>query len=97
MKDTACTRKSRMFMCTHGINATSFSLLAVMCDPLPNPNNGFITFTEDTMSIGFMALATYGCDTGFGLSGGNRVRTCGSSDSGPGDWTGTAPSCEGTF
>ncbi len=58
--------------------------------------NGFITFTEDATSLGFMATATYGCDTEFGLSGGDRVSTCGSSSSGPGEWSGTAPTCEGT-
>ncbi len=66
----------------------------IMCDPLPNPINGFITFTEDTTSLGFMATATYGCDMGFGLLGGDRVSTCGSSSSGPGEWSGTAPACE---
>ncbi|XP_064387965.1 uncharacterized protein LOC135336171 isoform X3 [Halichondria panicea] len=61
---------------------------------LPNPMNGFITFTEDTTSLGFMATATYGCDMGFGLLGGDRVRTCGSSSSSPGEWSGTSPVCE---
>ncbi len=42
-----------------------------------------------------MTNATYSCDTGYGLSGGNPVRTCVSSDSGPGEWSGTALTCEG--
>lgn len=73
-----------------------FSLYTdIMCDALPNPTNGLITFSEDTNSLGFMATATYGCNAGFGLSGGDRVRNCGSSSSGPGTWSGTAPTCEG--
>ncbi len=42
-----------------------------------------------------MTNATYGCDDGFGLSGGDRVRTCGSSSSGPGEWNGVNLTCEG--
>ena len=42
-----------------------------------------------------MTTATYSCDPGFGLSGGDSVRTCTGSTENPGEWTGTAPTCEG--
>ncbi len=37
----------------------------------------------------------YSCTDGFALTGGDRTRQCGSSSSGPGMWTGTAPVCQG--
>ena len=44
-----------------------------------------------TAEFDFRTTATYGCNTGFGLSGGDTVSTCG----GPtGQWSGIAPSCE---
>ena len=42
----------------------------------------------------YLTTATYSCNTGFGLSGGDTIRTCVGSSSGPGEWDGTAPTCE---
>ncbi len=65
-----------------------------MCPELVEPTNGDITFSGATSGFVFMT-ATYSCDLGYGLSGGNTtVRTC-TSNMGPGEWTGTAPLCEG--
>ena len=64
-----------------------------MCPSLVEPTNGIITFSGE--SSGFMTTATYSCDPGFGLSGGDSVRTCTGSTENPGEWTGTAPTCEG--
>ncbi len=68
-----------------------------MCPNLIEPDNGFITFAADTTSpYDYLTMATYGCDTGYGLSGGEeRVRTCVLSSFGGGEWSGNAPSCEG--
>ncbi len=60
-----------------------------------DPTNGIITFTGETS--GFMTMATYSCNPGYGLSGGDSVRTCTSSSVGAGEWTGTSPTCEGMF
>ena len=66
------------------------------CRSLTVPTNGVITYTADTTSpFDYQTTASYSCDAGFGLSGGNRVRTCVSSSSGPGEWSGIAPTCEG--
>ena len=60
------------------------------------PTNGIITYAADTTSpFDYQTTASYSCDTGFGLSGGDSVRTCVSSSAGPGEWSGTAPTCEG--
>ena len=69
-----------------------------MCPTLLSPANGFITFTEgSSSSLQFMTNATYGCNTGYGLSGGDRVRTCVGSVVGPGEWSGTEPTCIGMY
>ncbi len=67
-----------------------------MCPPLLPPANGYISYTEEfSDSFGFMEMATYNCITGFGLSGGDVVRTCTGPAGSSGEWTGTAPTCEG--
>ncbi len=66
-----------------------------MCPVLTPPPNGIITYTEEpSESLGFMEMATYSCNLGFGLSGGDIVRTCTGPAGSSGEWTGTAPSCE---
>ncbi len=69
---------------------------AILCESIPNPDNGFIRFSESSSdAFNFETTATYVCNDGFGLSGRNINRTCVVSDNGPGEWTGTAPTCEG--
>ena len=52
--------------------------------------------TTDTMApFDYQTTATYTCDVGFGLLGGDLLRICVGSSSGPGEWSGTAPTCEG--
>ena len=73
-------------------------ILAIMCPILPRLTNGDITYTELTGStVGFMEMATYSCNTGYGLSGEDTVRTCVGAAGGSGEWNGIAPTCEGTF
>ena len=47
-------------------------------------------------STAYGTIATYSCDTGFGLSGGDGTQICGEDFSGPnGVWEGIVPTCEG--
>ena len=68
-----------------------------MCPDLPDPMNGDIEYVVDTTStFNVTTTAMYKCDPGYSLVGGDIVRTCtGTSASPDGDWSGTAPSCEG--
>ena len=68
-----------------------------MCPSLPDPMNGEIVYSSGTTGDQeFGATATYICESDFGLSGGERVRTCTSDGSSTtGSWTGSAPSCLG--
>ena len=69
---------------------------AIMCPVLPVPNNGIITYSEEVSpTLGFMETATYSCDVGYRLSGGDRVRICVGAAGSSGEWSGNAPRCEG--
>ena len=68
----------------------------VKCPLLSYPENGIITYSEETsLLLGFMETANYSCNVGFGLSGGDTVRTCEGAAGSSGEWTGSAPSCQG--
>ena len=70
---------------------------AIKCPTLTSPSNGMIQFSDSSASPGFLTTATYSCATGYGLSGGDEVRTCVAAGTGTGgDWSGVPPSCEGT-
>ena len=66
-----------------------------MCPDIADPINGQIHFSSDNLApFDFETFATYSCDPGYELSGGNDVRMCdGNSVSAVGSWNGTAPSC----
>ena len=69
-----------------------FLSAAIMCLTLTDPTNGMITFgTDMTADFEFMTTATYSCDTGYALVGGDIMRTC----VGDREWNGTAPICDG--
>ncbi len=72
------------------------TIIAIMCSDLPPPDNGRITYSTDTTSpYDFGTVATYVCDTGFGLVGGGS-RLCGGRDTSPsGSWSEAASTCEG--
>ena len=73
-----------------------FIFVAVMCPVLSAPVNGLITYSEEASpTLGFMETATYNCDDGYALSGEDRVRTCVGPAGSFGEWTGTAPTCQG--
>lgn len=62
---------------------------ALMCDSLPIPDNGRIIYSMDiTSPYSYDTVATYICNTGFGINGGNVLRTCGGDGSSSiGTWT----------
>ena len=68
-----------------------------MCvEELVAPGNGYIDFTSGSSPpYNYLVSVTYGCNVGFRLVNGDRVRTCVGSVTGPGEWSGTAPTCEG--
>ena len=71
---------------------------AVVCPVLTAPENGDITYSEESSSpLGFIETAAYSCNTGFGLTGGDTVRTCVGTPApeSSGGWTGIAPICQG--
>ena len=62
---------------------------------LRSPANGEVTYSNSQPYTNG-TVATYSCDEGFGLSGGDVTRTCEGDGSSPnGDWSGVTPSCEG--
>ena len=64
-----------------------------MCPALSTPVNGQISFSSLLYTAN--VTATYSCDTGFGLSGGDEVLTCGGDGSSPiGEWSGPPPVCD---
>lgn len=65
--------------------------VAVICEPLVAPLNGFVTFSS-TSAQRPGDKATYSCREGFILNGGDRVRVCQQDMT----YTGSAPSCRGT-
>ena len=69
----------------------------IICPTLSAPTDGRVTYST---SLPFVSetMATYFCDTGFGLSGGDVTSICGGDGSSPnGMWSGTPPVCEGTY
>ena len=68
---------------------------AIQCSTLGNGNIIYSTGTaEDQFDYG--TTATYQCDSGYELTGGDTVRTCTGDGSSPvGQWNGTTPTCFG--
>ena len=61
------------------------------CSDLTPPTSGMIGYNMGTVSLRPVnTVATYTCNTGYTLNGGN-TRTCGSD----GAWSGSAPTCQG--
>ena len=68
----------------------------IECSNLTPPTNGIILYNPNiTEMYAYQTRATYICSSGYGLSGGDGVRTCVGSPTGPGEWSETAPTCEG--
>ena len=79
------------------------SAIAITCSPLDTSflGNGTLTYStgsveaiEDQYDYG--TTATYQCNSGYELTGGDTVRTCTGDGSSPvGQWNGTTPLCTG--
>ncbi len=64
------------------------------CDVLPDIDNGRIEYLPDTIApYDVSTVATYICDRGFRLGGGNETREC-VDNSTHGNFNGTAPTCQ---
>ena len=71
-------------------NMDVFRILTVVdCGSLTDPGNGSVTLTVGT-TLG--QTATYSCNTGYNLVG-DSTRTC----QAEGNWSGSAPTCQGTY
>ncbi len=67
---------------------------AIVCPALPLPIDGQISFSASSYTVN--VTATYSCNTGYGLTGGDAVLPCeGDGSSTTGAWIGTPASCEG--
>ncbi len=77
------------------IGSCSFILPSALCPALPDITNGAIVYSTDTLApydIG--TVATYSCNEGYVLTGGNVERICVDSGDGNDDrFNGEAPSC----
>ena len=62
-------------------------LTDVNCGSLTDPANGHVTLTAGTT---FGQTATYSCNTGYNLVG-DSTHTCQAT----GNWSGSAPTCQG--
>ena len=71
--------------------------IEIYCEEqLPIPLNGFIEFNPDSVPpFDYLTDAVYSCDPGFRIVSGDEVRRCVGSAEGSGEWSGTAPICEG--
>ena len=72
------------------IHATCVYILpstVVDCSTLTSPANGQVSHTAGTT---FGQTATYSCNTGYNLVG-DSTRTCQAT----GEWSGSAPTCQG--
>ncbi len=72
-----------------------FSLYIAVCDELEMIANGVISYNADmTAPYNVGTVATYSCNAGFVLRGGNMVRTCVEAGDGSGGiFNGEAPTC----
>jgi len=78
-----------MYQVTLILHDVFLFLTAVDCGNLPDPDNGQVNHTAGTT---FRETATYSCNTGYNLVG-DSTRTCNAT----GEWSGSAPTCRGTF
>ena len=69
------------------------------CPHIADPTYGQIVFAlDDEAPFDLATTATYSCYSGYGLMGGDTVRTCEESGGSViGAWSGIAPSCGGKY
>ncbi len=66
------------------------------CPPLPEIANGMISYSPDnTSDYNIGTVASYSCNPGYELRGGNVIRTCvDAGDDRGGVFSGQAPTCK---
>ena len=72
--------------------------VAIRCPALPTMDNGIVIYSSNISMSQYVygATATFQCDSGYELTGGDTVRTCTGDGSSPvGQWNGTATVCTG--
>ena len=72
----------------------------ITCPLLSDPDNGRVTFStvSTTNGVDFGSTAFFNCDAGYGLTGGERVLTCGGDGTSlNGTWSSDPPSCAGVL
>ena len=76
-----------------------YNYTAITCLGLSSPSNGQISYSADmTIPFDFGTVATYSCEDGYGLSGGDMASTCGGDyTSITGVWSGAPPTCESNY
>lgn len=79
---------SRTCQASGNWSGTAPTCQANACPTLSPPTNGMVSPTSGTTGT----VATYSCSTGYALVG-TATRTCQAS----GDWSGSAPTCQGNF
>ena len=74
-----------------------FSFTVIKCSALPNIENGDIVYSDDISEpYDYGTTATYQCDSGYELTGGDTVRTCTGDGSSPVvQWNGIETKCTG--
>ena len=90
---------NKIFLSCNKVTVLSLIFSEITCPAVPALSNGSVTYdvSNETAAFGFGTAVTYHCNPGFVLASGDRVRNCVGSVMGPGEWSGTAPICEGMF
>ncbi len=91
-----CLKQNASECITVNRYSTKTHAVIIRCQPLTQPSNGRVSFSTGThgVSLGVGAIATYSCNTGYGLVG-QASRTCVSDGGTTGIWSGSQSTCEG--
>ena len=75
------------------------TLTAITCSALPAVSNGMIVYSSNTTAPYVLGTtANYQCNEGFGLDGGDGIRTCNGDDNNSnGTWSGQPSNCSGIY
>ncbi len=69
--------------------------VAITCPTLNAPANGQVSYSTFTSTYFVGTVASYSCDTGYGLNGGDVMSTCeGDGSNTNGVWDGVVPTCQ---
>ena len=83
-----CAQVSQYSIHFHSLDYIVFTV-AVVCQDIPDPDNGNILFMDDNVSPFVNGTrAVYICDTGYRLEGESDTRVCDGEN-----WSGAAPVC----